>query len=485
MQMLSTSPGEKTRLLALQKYRIGNTGGEQSFDRITRLAALSCQTPISLIAFLGEDRLWLQSSYGPDLPDISREYDFWEQAYTDKHFLEITHTHKHGNWQFHPLVSEQPGIVFYAGYSLRDEKGNLLGILAVMDTETREPLRAEQRKILELLAGEVMQLLETNRQLAERQKFETLFHLSNELICIAGTDGYFKAVNPAFEKLLGWSREYLLSHAYLDLVHPDDQESTRKEIEKLSAGLHTVQFTHRFATSIGTFKVLRWEATPDPGTGELFAIAHDITAEKNTEELLRVSESRFRSIFEHSQGLMCTHDLTGKFLSVNSSGAKLLGYTVEELCALSLRDIVPVKYHAALDKYLHDMLAQGSASGLMTTRHKDGSARVWYFNNTLEKGLTGEPYVIGNSIDITERLRLEEDLKRTKESLEQTAHLAKVGAWELRLPSHKLYWSSVTCEIHEVPKDFEPKLETALSFYPEGEDRNKIQAAVENAIRSG
>lgn len=461
------------------------TGREESFDRITRLAALSCQTSLSSVTFLGEDQLWFKSFYGSDLSETSRENDFWEQAQTDKNFLEITDASADERFRHNPLVNGQPGIVFYAGCALRDPNGYLLGTLSVMDTAHHEPLKAEQKKILELLAAELIELLESNKQLAEKEKFETLFRLSNELICIAGTDGYFKEVNPAFEKVLGWSRDYLLAHSYMDLVHPDDVEKTRMEISKLSAGEHAVQFVHRFATGIGTYKVLRWEATPEPATGHFFAIARDITSDKNTEELLRVSESRFRSIFEHSQGLMCTHDLTGRFLSVNSSGAKLLGYTVEELQALRLQDIVPEKYHKALDDYLRDVLAQGGVSGLMTTQHKDGSARVWYFNNTLERGLTGEPYVIGNSIDITDRLRLEEDLKRTKEALERTAHLAKVGAWEIRLPSNKIYWSSVTREIHEVPEDFEPKLETALSFYPEGEDRGKIQTAIQTAIASG
>jgi len=60
----------------------------------------------------------------------------------------------------------------------------------------------------------------------ERTRF---FDLSLDLLCIAGTDGYFKQVNSAWEKVLGWSRSELTSVPYLELVHPDDREATDRE----------------------------------------------------------------------------------------------------------------------------------------------------------------------------------------------------------------------------------------------------------------
>jgi PAS domain S-box-containing protein len=170
---------------------------------------------------------------------------------------------------------------------------------------------------------------------------------------------------------------------------------------------------------------------------------------------------------------------------VNSSGAALLGYTTAEIMQKSLFDIVPVKHHPNLKAYLEIINKEGKFSGVMTTLHKDGSLRGWLFNNIIEKDIEGSKYVIGNSIDITERMRLEKDLLFTKQLLEQTNHIARVGAWELILAKQNIYWSALTKEIHQVPDDYEPDLATAIEFYKEGESRNKIKLAVKEAIESG
>jgi PAS domain S-box-containing protein len=149
------------------------------------------------------------------------------------------------------------------------------------------------------------------------------------------------------------------------------------------------------------------------------------------EEQVRVSENKFRSFFENSQGLMATHDMEGNFMSVNASGASLIGYTRDEILKKSLFDLVPEKHHHSTRAYLEEISKKGTVSGLMTTLHKNGSILVWLYNNTVEEDVDGKRYVIGNSIDITERMQLERDLKFTKETLEQTNQMARVGAWQL------------------------------------------------------
>ena len=67
-------------------------------------------------------------------------------------------------------------------------------------------------------------------------EFETFFNLSVDLLCIAGTDGYFRRVNPAWQKTLGYSDNELLGRPFIELIHPDDQPATLAEVDKLAAG---------------------------------------------------------------------------------------------------------------------------------------------------------------------------------------------------------------------------------------------------------
>lgn len=114
---------------------------------------------------------------------------------------------------------------------------------------------------------------ELERRMSMLQEFKTFFDESRDMLCVAGTDGYFKLVNPAFEKNLGWAEADLLGRPFVDFVHPDDVEATLAETEKLARGIPTVSFTNRYRCRDGTYKRLRWSSHPDPKTGNLYASA--------------------------------------------------------------------------------------------------------------------------------------------------------------------------------------------------------------------
>ena len=117
---------------------------------------------------------------------------------------------------------------------------------------------------------------ELQEQVTQLHEFQKFFEMSLNLLCIAGTDGYFKRTNPAFERALGWTQEQLLSRPFFDLVHPDDLKATQDEIESLAQGIPTISFVNRFRTADGTWKWLRWTTHPEPETGLLYAIAREI-----------------------------------------------------------------------------------------------------------------------------------------------------------------------------------------------------------------
>lgn len=104
-------------------------------------------------------------------------------------------------------------------------------------------------------------------------EFRRFFEASLDMMCIASTDGYFKKVNPAFVRELGWPEEELLRRPFVSMVHPEDVDATYAEIEKLASGVPTIRFKNRYLCMDGTYKALRWNAFPEENSDRLYAIA--------------------------------------------------------------------------------------------------------------------------------------------------------------------------------------------------------------------
>ncbi|MGH9861833.1 MAG: PAS domain S-box protein [Candidatus Acidiferrales bacterium] len=122
---------------------------------------------------------------------------------------------------------------------------------------------------------------ERRRLEAEQQRF---FAVSNDLLCVAGFDGFFKRLNPAWTKTLGYSMEELLSRPYLEFVHPDDRAGTLAEADKVAGGASVVLFENRYRAQDGTYRHLLWSGTPVPEEHLIYAAATDITEHKRLQE---------------------------------------------------------------------------------------------------------------------------------------------------------------------------------------------------------
>ncbi len=122
--------------------------------------------------------------------------------------------------------------------------------------------------------------------------------LSPALLCIAGTDAYFKRVNPAFEAALGHRLPDLLARPFLDLVHPDDRESTLAAIRGLAVGMPAVNFENRYRHANGSYRWLLWNTVSVEEDELLYATAIDITDRKHADEKYRNLQQEFENTSE-------------------------------------------------------------------------------------------------------------------------------------------------------------------------------------------
>jgi len=124
-------------------------------------------------------------------------------------------------------------------------------------------------------------------------------------------------------------------------------------------------------------------------------------------EALVASEDRYRDLVEHSEDLVCTHDLHGTLLSVNPAPARVLGYEVAELLQTPLRNLVAPEFREKFDAYLERVTTAGSDKGVLCVLTKNGDRRLWQYSNTLRTKGVPSPIVRGMAHDITERKRAE------------------------------------------------------------------------------
>ncbi|MGI8911997.1 MAG: PAS domain S-box protein, partial [Rubrobacteraceae bacterium] len=134
----------------------------------------------------------------------------------------------------------------------------------------------------------------------ERRRIEEerdrLFELSLDLLGVAGLDGYFKRVNPAFEETLGYSSSELLAKPFIEFVHPEDRAGTMSELEDLGRGARTAYFENRYLCEDGSVVWLEWKAVPVVEEDVIYATARDITERRWAEEELRRREAILRAV---------------------------------------------------------------------------------------------------------------------------------------------------------------------------------------------
>ncbi len=143
---------EARRLVALHESGILDTGSEQSFDDITALAAQICETPLALVSFVDEGRVWFKSCFGGDFHEYSRANSFCNEAIRSAGVFEVPDLAADQRFANHVLVRES-GFRFYAASQVRSANGANLGTLSVVDYRPRS-LTVAQRSALTRLANQ-------------------------------------------------------------------------------------------------------------------------------------------------------------------------------------------------------------------------------------------------------------------------------------------------------------------------------------------
>src|SRR5919106_840283 len=131
------------------------------------------------------------------------------------------------------------------------------------------------------------------RRARAQEELDRIFVLSPDLIAVADFEGRFTRVNPAVEQVLGYTQEEFVGRPYLDVVHPDDRETTAAEAASIGEGKRTLSFENRYLRKDGSPRVLEWTSTPVVEDGAMYGMARDVTERRRAEaEVERLADEQ-------------------------------------------------------------------------------------------------------------------------------------------------------------------------------------------------
>ncbi len=305
--------------------------------------------------------------------------------------------------------------------------------------KSRQQLIEENAELRGRIAGLEAQLARTQQAEADQRKINSSLPV---LVATAGLDGFYKEVNAAFERLLGWSEQESLSRPFREFIHPDDRATQGESFERLKSGEPVTDFVDRHICKDGSHRWINWTVIPVPGRDIVFGIGHDITEQQQAETALRESEERFRRIFDEGPLGFAIFGPDLRIQHVNKRVCDMLGYSEHELLELG---VAGVTYPDDLEK--DRQLVLRSLRGeipyyTIDKRYvrKDGQVFWGQLTAAMIPDADGRPtHGIGMLGDITEQKQAEEVVKQSEQRMrlhvEQTP--LAVIEWDLELSVSK------------------------------------------------
>jgi two-component system, cell cycle sensor histidine kinase and response regulator CckA len=324
----------------------------------------------------------------------------------------------------------------------------------------------------------------TERKKLEAER-ELLFKLSMDMLCVAGFDGFFKQVNPAWTRTLGWTTEELLSRPWMEFVHPDDLDKTALTGSKLMAGESIYGFENRYACKDGSYRWISWNSFPLTGEDLIFAVARDTTDRKKAELALEENRGRLRSVLDHLPDMLWMKDLEGHFLLVNDAFAGACGRnSVEEVIGKTDFEIWPedlARRYAADDKEV----IRERKSKLVEEPIIDRGVTKWF--ETFKTPLYGSQHevmgTVGSARDITDRKTAEQALRQSEEKYRKILETIADGYHEVDLKGNLTLVNDSLCEILGYSRD--ELLGKSYRELMDVENAERIFGAYNAVFRSG
>ena len=526
---LATHLADPDRLAALRSVALLDTPTEESFDRLTWLAAHFMEAPVALVSLVDADRQFFKSCIGLPEPWKSRRetplsHSFCQYNRTSGQPMLIEDARTHPLFKDN-LATRDLNVVAYLGIPLVTSDGHVLGSFCVIDSKPRA-WTEENIAVIRNLAIAVMTEIQLRTEITTRHKTEKERDVLAELNTSLHTEisariqaedalreaewkfqalfkkgpigvSYNEMIYDTSGKPIDW-RILDFNQSYKELTGVDPQGKTVKQafpgiendpfdwIGKLGhvarSGKKT-RFEQHLQANNRWYDCVAYQYKPDH-----FVTAFlEITERKRTEEELRKSEARFRTLVQTIPDLIWLKDKDGIYLSCNRIFERFFGAAKKQIVGKTDYDFVDRELADFFRAHDQKAIAAGkpSSNEEWITFPDDGQRALLETIKTPMYDNEGELIgVLGIGRDITDRRSNEEALQHYTFLMKEMGKAAKIGGWEFDAASGKGTWTEEVALIHELDPSVTTNIEMGLSFYTD-ESKARITQAIQDAIGSG
>ncbi|MEO2099821.1 MAG: PAS domain S-box protein, partial [Flavobacteriaceae bacterium] len=411
---------------------------DEDLKFLSAMVAEICNTSSALISLIGQEKQYIQSTFGMELDvrEFPREFTFCTHTInkTDKATV-IPDARKDERFKDNPFVTGENPVIFYSGYPLINKNGYALGTVCAIDGQPKD-LSEDQKNKLVLLSKQVMNVLELRKQsevLTQTNKELSIVNKRFQYITSSTNTGTFEyninnfslEFNEAWWTIIGYPRENDLSlKQWQKLVHPQDLPKLKEIITQNYHSQNHFDHQFRLLHKNGNYIWINANAQFNFGLAKeepthIYGILTNITEQKNKESEVLYRQKLLESLYELSPIGIALNDFeTGAFLEVNQKLLDATGYTKEEFLQLNYWEVTPKEYELQETQQIEAMNAKGSYGPYEKEYiKKNGQKYPVLLRGVLVEDSQGNKKIWSFIEDISER---------KKDELEKAQHLEKI-----------------------------------------------------------
>ena len=428
---------ELQRLEALRSYAILDTPPEEQFDKVVKLAAELFDVPIAAMSLIDSDRQWFKAKVGLDVCQTPRDWAFCSRAieFAEHSIFVVEDAARDGRFLSNPLVTEEPGIRFYAGAVLTDHAGRNLGTLCVIDTKPRpRPAKADLDR-LSMLAQIVVDQMEIRRAARTNAKNVATFELAERM---AGIGRWRYEIGSGH---VTWSDEVYRIHGVArenfnpstsDTLAFYDAEAREEIAERITHAIRTGEgyaFELKLTNGEGQVRDVCCRATCEKDSGgkvtAIFGVLQDVTDYRGAQKAAEYANSALRYFVESVDDFAIYFmDTAGTVQTWNKGAEKTKGYAANEVLGKNYACFFTDAERAEGLPQQHLRVAEreGHFRGQGWRVRRDGTTFWADVTISAIRGARGDLLGFGDvTHDLTERRMKADLLQRAKEDAERLA----------------------------------------------------------------